>query len=84
MATGYPLPSTDGMHGRCYPYMPTPACHSLLAENAMLKPALFLAALFAVSGLAEAVTPRSVHLDRKGDRIKQNRGRWQAMTPPLR
>jgi len=25
-----------------------------------------------------------VHLDRKGDRIKQNRGRWQAMTPPLR
>ncbi len=50
----------------------------------MLKPALFLAALFAVSGLAEAVTPRCVHLDPKGDRIKQNRGRWQAMTPPLR
>jgi hypothetical protein len=43
----------------------------LLAENAMLKPTLFLAALFAVSGLAEAGTPRSVHLDRKGDRIDQ-------------
>ena len=50
----------------------------------MLKSTLSLIALFAVSGLAEAATPRSVNLDRKGDRIKQNRGRWQAMTPPLR
>lgn len=43
-----------------------------LTENAMLKPALFLAALFAVSGLADAKVPRSVHLDRKGDRIDQH------------
>ena len=50
----------------------------------MLKPTLFLATLFAVSGLAEAATPRSVNLNRKGDRIKQNRERWQAMTPHLR
>ena len=35
----------------------------------MLKSTLALIALFAVSGLAEAGTPRSVHLDRKGDRI---------------
>ena len=42
-------------------------------EKAMLKPALILVVLFAVSGLAEAGTPRNVHLDRKGDRIKQNR-----------
>ena len=50
----------------------------------MLKPTLVLATLFSVSGLAEAATPRSVNLDRKGDRIKQNRERWQAMTPHLR
>jgi hypothetical protein len=55
-----------------------------LQEKAMLKSTLALIALFAASGLAEAGTPRSVHLDRKGDRIKQNRERWQAMTPPLR
>jgi hypothetical protein len=40
-------------------------------EHVMLKPAFFLAALFAVSGLADAKAPSSVHLDRKGDRIDQ-------------
>jgi hypothetical protein len=40
-------------------------------EYVMLKPALILVALFAVSGLADAKAPRSVHLDRKGDRIDQ-------------
>ena len=37
----------------------------------MLKSTLSLIALFAVSGLAEAATPRSVNLDRKGDRIER-------------